>query len=93
MTSELELYNLTEQWIEYLGNDREEECAPLRVRFGRFEEELFGQPAERVVNPLAMQYDGVRNALAGMVQGEDPIERAQEAKELFSEIPNPSAAA
>tara|TARA_Y100000310_G_C19965841_1_gene483273 strand:+ start:96 stop:386 length:291 start_codon:yes stop_codon:yes gene_type:complete len=96
MKNESEIHNHTRRWIEEVKADSLESFNEFRAQFENLEKEVFGSIPERSKNPVAMQYDGVRNALArhlGYKKGYDGYRpgNLESAIQLFSEIEKPES--
>ncbi|HLC32309.1 MAG TPA: hypothetical protein VJJ82_00620 [Candidatus Nanoarchaeia archaeon] len=84
--TEKDIYRILNEWIA--AAERGENCKAYRDDFGVLERTIFGKPAERVTNPVAMKYDLTRNAIVRYSGSKDPEDLAQ-ARELFAQITSP----
>lgn len=85
MVNELEIYNLTKEWIAETMRGNIENFEDYRHKFGKLERDTFGGITERCQNPLAMKYDHIRNELVNYF-GYKINECLGSAIETFSEI-------
>ena len=88
MTNANELHLLLQEWIDETKEGSFSNFGEYRDKFGKLEIEVFGNPSQRVINPLAMKYDKARNALV-MYSGSRSEKDLQAVLERFSEIENP----
>jgi len=84
-----ELYHLTGEWISKARDGSFETFDEFRTKFGRMEKDVFGDVSERVKNPVAMQYDRVRNDLVSYSGYKNQKDLLELAVKDFSEIQNP----
>lgn len=83
------IYSLLKEWVEYTEHsDDRQGFEQFRTRFGSMENEAFGEISERNSDPLAMQYDRVRNFIALYI-GQKEERYLEQVREFFEEIAEP----
>ncbi len=89
MAIQQDLFQLLGTWIDEAEEAPAERVEQLRDEFGRLDREVFGDSiSERCNNPVAMQYDRVRNELVRYSGEKDPDD-LEMAKQHYAEIMNP----
>ena len=91
MSDQKDIYLILQQWIEIT---KQEPFDPVKFKemrslFGKLERKTFGDVSERIKNPVAMQYDKVRNMLVNYSENKD-LKYLRLAVEAFSQIQKPS---
>ena len=88
MNDQTEIHRITKKWIDVAKDGSFETFDVFRSKFGAAEKRTFGEVSDRIKNPVAMQYDRVRNDLVRYSGYKDPEDLELAVKD-FSEIQNP----
>lgn len=72
MVDQTDLYHALGQWVREASTATSDRVDELRDRFAAWEVEVFGPVERRTANPLAMDYDRIRNSIVDYSGDKDP---------------------